>query len=139
MVSEGGDDLGRGLGLDDPEVARAPPGPQSPRPDPYVPARTVPVEAPAMTDKGVLMNRTRRTATLALVLGGTLFASGCGGGGGFEDGSASKPPASAKGPAALKMLIASSGDAETAAVKAAADAWAKKTGEIGRASCRERV
>ncbi len=74
------------------------------------------------------MNRTRRTATLALVLGGTLFASGCGGGGGFEDGSASKPPASAKGPAALKMLIASSGDAETAAVKAAADAWAKKTG-----------
>ena len=74
------------------------------------------------------MNRTRRTATLALVLGGTLFASGCGGGGGFEDSSASKPPASAKGPAALKMLIASSGDAETAAVKAAADAWAKKTG-----------
>ena len=42
--------------------------------------------------------------------------------------SASEPPASAKGPAALKMLIASSGDAETDAVKAAADAWAKKTG-----------
>ena len=49
------------------------------------------------------MNRTRRTATLALVLGGTMFASACGGGGGFEDDSATKPPASATGPAALKM------------------------------------
>ena len=74
------------------------------------------------------MNRTRRTTTLALVLGGTLFASACGGGGGFEDDSASKPPASATGPVELKMLIASSGDAETNAVKAATDAWAKKTG-----------
>ena len=73
------------------------------------------------------MNRTRRTAALALVLGGTLLASACGGGG-FEDDSASKAPASASGPASLKMLIASSGDAETNAVKQAADAWAKKTG-----------
>ena len=74
------------------------------------------------------MHRTRRTAALALVLGGTLFASACGGGGGFEEEGASSAPASAKGPAALKMLIASSGDAETNAVKAATDAWAKKTG-----------
>jgi len=74
------------------------------------------------------MYRTRRTAALALVLGGTLFASACGGGGGFKDEGASSAPASAKGPAALKMLIASSGDAETNAVKAAADAGAKKTG-----------
>ena len=73
------------------------------------------------------MHRTHRTAALALVLGGTLFASACGGGG-FQEESASSAPASAKGPAALKMLIASSGDAETNAVKAAADAWAKKTG-----------
>jgi len=73
------------------------------------------------------MHRTHRTAALALVLGGTLFASACGGGG-FQEESASSAPASAKGPAALKMLIASSGDAETDAVKAAADAWAKKTG-----------
>ena len=49
------------------------------------------------------MNRTRRTATLALVLGGTMFASACGGGGGFEDDSATKPPASATGPVELKM------------------------------------
>lgn len=74
------------------------------------------------------MHRTRRTAALALVLGGTLFASACGGGGGFKEAGASSAPASAKGPAALKMLIASSGDAETNAVKAAADAWAKKSG-----------
>jgi len=74
------------------------------------------------------MNRTRRTAALALVLGGTLFASACGGGGGFKDESTSTAAASAKGPVALKMLIASSGDAETNAVKAATDAWAKKTG-----------
>jgi multiple sugar transport system substrate-binding protein len=74
------------------------------------------------------MNRTSRTAALALVLGGTLLASACGGGGGFKDESASSAPASAKGPAQLQMLIASSGDAETAAVKEAADAWAKSSG-----------
>ena len=80
------------------------------------------------------MNRTRRTATLALVLGGTLLASACGGGGGFEDDSASKAPASATGPVELKMLIASSGDAETNAVKAAADAWATEDRQHGRPS-----
>lgn len=74
------------------------------------------------------MIRTRRTATLALVLGGALFASACGGGGGFEDESGSSAPASASGPVQLQMLIASSGDAETAAVKEAADAWAKSSG-----------
>ncbi|HSO65010.1 MAG TPA: ABC transporter substrate-binding protein, partial [Ornithinibacter sp.] len=75
------------------------------------------------------MIRTRRTATLALVLGGTLLASACGGGGGgFEDESDASAPASASGPAQLQMLIASSGDAETAAVKEAADAWAKSSG-----------
>lgn len=73
------------------------------------------------------MYRTRRTAALALALGGALLASACGGGG-FEDGSASSAPASASGPVQLQMLIASSGDAETAAVKKAADAWAKGSG-----------
>ena len=72
------------------------------------------------------MNRTRRTAALALVLGGTLFVSACGGGGGFEEEGGSSAPASASGPVDLKMLIASSGDAETNAVKAAADAWARR-------------
>ena len=74
------------------------------------------------------MIRPRRTATLALVLGGALLASACGGGGGFEDESGSSAPASASGPVQLQMLIASSGDAETAAVKEAADAWAKSSG-----------
>ena len=36
--------------------------------------------------------------------------------------------AEAAGPANLKIMIGSSGDAETTAVKAAADAWAKKSG-----------
>ena len=74
--------------------------------------------------------RPRRTTTLALTLalGSALLASACGGGGGFEEESASSAPASASGPVDLKMLFGSSGDAETDAVKAAADAWAKKTG-----------
>ena len=74
------------------------------------------------------MTRTRRIATLSLVLTGTLLASACGGGGGFEDDAGSSSPASASGPVDLKMLIASSGDAETNAVKEAADAWAEETG-----------
>ena len=74
------------------------------------------------------MTRTRRIATLSLVLSGTLLASACGGGGGFEDDAGSSSPASASGPVDLKMLIASSGDAETNAVKAATEAWAGESG-----------
>lgn len=74
------------------------------------------------------MTRTTRSAALALALTGALTLSACGGGGGFEEEGASSAPASASGPAQLQMLIASSGDAETAAVKAAADAWAKSSG-----------
>ncbi len=73
------------------------------------------------------MTRTARSATLALTLAGALALSACGGGG-FEEDGGSSSPASASGPVDLKMLIASSGDAETNAVKAAADAWAKKSG-----------
>ncbi|QIM20749.1 extracellular solute-binding protein [Phycicoccus sp. HDW14] len=73
------------------------------------------------------MTRTARSATLALTLAGALALSACGGGG-FEEDGGSSAPASASGPVDLKMLIASSGDAETNAVKAAADAWAKKSG-----------
>lgn len=70
----------------------------------------------------------KRTTSIALLLTGALAATACGGGGGFEDASTATAPASASGPVDLKMLIGSSGDAETNAVKAAADAWAKKTG-----------
>ncbi len=73
------------------------------------------------------MTRTARSATLALTLAGALALSACGGGG-FEDDGGSSSPASASGPVDLTMLIASSGDAETNAVKAAADAWATKSG-----------
>ena len=74
------------------------------------------------------MTRNRRIATLSLVLSGALLASACGGGGGFEEEGATSAPASASGPVDLKMLIASSGDAETNAVKEATDAWAKSSG-----------
>ncbi|WP_404348599.1 extracellular solute-binding protein [Phycicoccus jejuensis] len=73
------------------------------------------------------MTRTTRTTALVLALTGALALSACGGGG-FEEEGASSAPASASGPANLTMLIASSGDAETNAVKAAADAWAQKSG-----------
>jgi len=74
------------------------------------------------------VTRTTRTATLSIALTGALLLTACGGGGGFEEDSGSTAPASASGPVDLKMLIASSGDAETNAVKAAADAWAKESG-----------
>lgn len=74
------------------------------------------------------MSRTTRSAALALALTGALTLSACGGGGFEEEDGGASAPASASGPVELKMLIASSGDAETNAVKAATDAWAKKTG-----------
>ena len=76
------------------------------------------------------MTRTTRTHRLAaLSLAAGLALSACGGGGGFEeDGADSGEQSSAEGKADLKMLIASSGDAETAAVKAAAQKWADETG-----------
>ncbi len=81
-------------------------------------------------------HRRRTQLTLALGLTSTLALAACGGGGGFEepagtgDGASQSPsaPASAAGPVALTMLIASSGDAETDAVKAAAAAWATESG-----------
>ncbi len=56
---------------------------------------------------------------------GSLAVSACSGGG-FSQPQATQAPAS--GPVALKLMIASSGDAETNAVKAATSAWASKTG-----------
>ncbi|KRF25155.1 extracellular solute-binding protein [Phycicoccus sp. Soil803] len=68
----------------------------------------------------------RRNTTLALVVAATtsLALTACGGGG-FDEGA---KPQQSSGPAKLQILIGTSGDAETAAVKAAADTWAKKTG-----------
>ena len=54
-----------------------------------------------------------------------LLLSACGGGG-FEEGDTEQKAADEK--VDLNVLIASSGDAETNAVKAATDAWAKETG-----------
>ncbi|NNM45167.1 sugar ABC transporter substrate-binding protein [Knoellia koreensis] len=70
----------------------------------------------------------RRTPILAVALAATsaLALSACGGGGGFSSNSATQN--SKSGPVKLTMMIGSSGDAETAAVKEATSAWAKKTG-----------
>ncbi|MFI9176286.1 sugar ABC transporter substrate-binding protein [Streptomyces lincolnensis] len=60
--------------------------------------------------------------TVALL---SLSLSACGGSG-FDDSGTDSPQSS--GPASIKVLIASSGDAETKAVTAAAGAWAAKSG-----------
>lgn len=88
----------------------------------------------------MLIAHRRFTAlTIATVGGLTLAACGGGGfdssssstssaGGGTSASSSASASASVPTGVALKMLIASSGDAETNAVKAATDAWGKKTG-----------
>src|SRR4051812_6138141 len=70
---------------------------------------------------------TRGAAALALAATGALALSACGGGG-FSSGADKAPQSTAKGPVKLTVMIGSSGDAETAAVKKAVDAWAKKSG-----------
>ena len=72
-------------------------------------------------------NRARRSrAAIVCAAGVILSLAACGGGGGFEEESSA--PQQSTGPSKLQILIGTSGDAETAAVKAAADGWAKKTG-----------
>ncbi|GAA5044532.1 multiple sugar transport system substrate-binding protein [Thermocatellispora tengchongensis] len=70
------------------------------------------------------MKRRSSTPLAALAVAALLSAAACGGSG-FEDNAAA-PQSS--GPASLQILIGSSGDAETNAVKEAAAAWAKATG-----------
>ncbi|HEX3650932.1 MAG TPA: sugar ABC transporter substrate-binding protein, partial [Pseudonocardiaceae bacterium] len=65
---------------------------------------------------------TRPLAGAAVLAAAALLAAGCGSG--FNS---SSKPAQKTGPASLQILIASSGDAETAAVKQAAAGWAKST------------
>jgi len=71
---------------------------------------------------------TRGAAVLALATTGALALSACGGGGFSSGTSNNAPQSSAKGPVKLTVMIGSCGDAETAAVKKATDAWAKKSG-----------
>lgn len=74
----------------------------------------------------------RRNPTVGLVLLATasLALAACGGGSGFSQGSSTAQQSS--GHAALTVLIGTSGDAETAAVKAAAAAWSTKTGNTAQ-------
>jgi multiple sugar transport system substrate-binding protein len=79
-----------------------------------------------------MKHRTRRLSTLvAFGLTSTLAIAACGGGDGFDDeGSGDGAGATDGGgePGSLVMLIASSGEAETAAVEEAAAAWAEESG-----------
>jgi len=71
--------------------------------------------------------RRHRASLAAMVLGSSLALTACGGG--FEEeGGSSDPASSDDGPASLKVLIASSGEAETGAVEEAAQAWAEESG-----------
>jgi len=65
----------------------------------------------------------RGTVAVSLAAAGALALSACGGG--FSSGSTTQQTT---GSAKLTVMIGSSGDAETNAVKAATAAWAKKTG-----------
>ena len=69
----------------------------------------------------------RGVAAIALAATGTLALGACGGGG-FSSGGQPAAQNTSKGPVRLTVMIGSSGDAETNAVKEATDAWAKKTG-----------
>jgi multiple sugar transport system substrate-binding protein len=84
-----------------------------------------------MTNPLTCTARSRRTALPVLTLATISLLAACGGGsfdegagGGGENGA----PASQEGPAELRVLIASSGDAETEAVTTAAEAWAEESG-----------
>ena len=72
------------------------------------------------------MRTTRRAATISGVLAILLAAAGCGGGSSFDDKAGDAKQKTGK--AALEVLIASSGDAETAFVTDTAEAWAKESG-----------
>jgi multiple sugar transport system substrate-binding protein len=78
-----------------------------------------------INDKGVVMARLSRPLVgVAVLAGAALLAAGCGSG--FN--SSSSQATQQTGSANLQILIASSGDAETAAVKQAAAAWASSSG-----------
>ena len=66
---------------------------------------------------------TRRTLLAAVTAAGLVATSACGSG--FDDNAKTQQ---SSGPASIQIMIASSGDAETKAVKDAAAAWAKSSG-----------
>jgi multiple sugar transport system substrate-binding protein len=73
----------------------------------------------------------RKSLVLATAVATALALSACGDGGGFDDdtgGGDGGEGTSADGPAELTMLIASSGDAETAAVEDAVERWGEESG-----------
>ncbi|GAA3834468.1 hypothetical protein GCM10022226_64850 [Sphaerisporangium flaviroseum] len=74
-----------------------------------------------------MKRRPLRTAAMATTACGTLVVSAaCGSG--FDDNAGQSTTTQSSGPASIQILIGSSGDAETAAVKKAAAAWAKAGG-----------
>lgn len=73
------------------------------------------------------MRHHRRAVATALLTSAVLATAACGGGG-FDDDEASGDASGSSGPAEVTILIASSGDAETDAVTAAAEAWAEESG-----------
>jgi multiple sugar transport system substrate-binding protein len=71
-----------------------------------------------------MTHRMGRTVAMAALAALTLASSACGSG--FDSGKST--PQKSSGPAQLQVLIASSGDAETKAVKDAAATWASGSG-----------
>ncbi|NYE37333.1 multiple sugar transport system substrate-binding protein [Nocardioides cavernae] len=69
----------------------------------------------------------RAVPGIALALATSLALAACGGGSGFED-SGDSGDSSSEGGGALKVLIGSSGDAETKAVQDAVAAWSEESG-----------
>ena len=78
--------------------------------------------------KSIQIRRSRRLSLAALAVTSSVVLASCGGGGFEEDSGGSDAPAAGDGSAELQVLIASSGDAETAAVEDAANAWAEESG-----------
>lgn len=75
-----------------------------------------------------------RSRSMALAAGaaGLMVLAACGGGGGGGNFGNTSGPSQSAGKANLKIMIGSSGDAETNAVKQAVQAWATKTGNTAK-------
>lgn len=74
------------------------------------------------------MRATRTTAVAAGVGALALTLAACGGGGGFEESEGGEASTPATGTGEITVLIGTSGEAETASVQAAVDAWEAESG-----------